>query len=121
MYINQKMSTDPITAEHNKEKEEGIQYEHISGKMPKKIQHGASPMAEWLSSGTPFQWPRFLGFRSWAWTQHCSSSYAEVASHLAEPEGPTTRIYNYVLGGFEEKKKKRKKKIDNKVSSGANL
>ena len=27
---------------------------------------------------------------------------------MAQPEGPTTRIYNYVLGGFEEKKKKKK-------------
>ena len=27
---------------------------------------------------------------------------------MAEPEGPVTRIYNYVLGGFEEKKKKKK-------------
>ena len=32
--------------------------------------------------------------------------HAEVASHIAQPEGPTTRIYNYVLGAFEEKKKK---------------
>ena len=29
-------------------------------------------------------------------------------SHIAEPEGPTTRIYNYVLGGFGERKKKKK-------------
>ena len=28
-------------------------------------------------------------------------------SHIVEPEGPTTRIYNYVLGGFGEKKKKK--------------
>ena len=27
-------------------------------------------------------------------------------SHIAQPEGPTTRIYNYVLGGFGEKKEK---------------
>ena len=27
---------------------------------------------------------------------------------MAEPEGPKTRIYNYVLGGFGEKKKKKK-------------
>ena len=26
---------------------------------------------------------------------------------MAEPEGPTTRIYSYVLGGFGEKKKKK--------------
>ena len=30
-----------------------------------------------------------------------------AASHVTEPEGPTTRLYNYVLGGFEEKKKKK--------------
>ena len=34
------------------------------------------------------------------------------ASHTAQPEGPTPRIYNYVLGGFGEKKKKKKKRKD---------
>ena len=29
----------------------------------------------------------------------------QAASHIAEP-GPTTRIYNYVLGGFREEEKK---------------
>ena len=29
---------------------------------------------------------------------------------LARPEGPETRIYNYVLEGFGEKKKKKRKK-----------
>ena len=46
-----------------------------------------------------------------------------MASHMAQPEGPTTRIYNYVLEGFGEKKKREKKRrrlaID--VSSDANL
>ena len=41
---------------------------------------------------------------------------------MPELEGPTTRIYNYVLGGFGEKKKKKKKKrLATDVSSGANL
>ena len=31
--------------------------------------------------------------------------------HIAQPEGPTTRIYNYVLGGFGNKKKEKNKKI----------
>ena len=31
-------------------------------------------------------------------------------SHIAELEGPTTRIYDYVLGGSGEEKKKKKKK-----------
>ena len=25
---------------------------------------------------------------------------------MPQPEGPTTKMYNYVLGGFREKKKK---------------
>ena len=37
---------------------------------------------------------------------HSSSSHAEAASHIAELERPTTRIYSYVLGGLGEKKKK---------------
>ena len=48
-------------------------------------------------------------------TWHCSPSHAEVASHIAQPEGPTAKIYNYVLGGFGEKKKKKEKK--NKIGN----
>ena len=36
---------------------------------------------------------------------HCLSSHAEVASHVKEVERLTTRIYNYVLGLWGEKKK----------------
>ena len=43
-----------------------------------------------------------------------------MASHTAQPEGPTTTVYNYVLGGFGEKKKK-KKTIATDVNAGANL
>ena len=39
-------------------------------------------------------------------TWHRSSGHAEAVSHIAQPEGPTTRIYNCVLGGFGEKKKR---------------
>ena len=65
-------------------------------------------MAEWLSSRTPLLQSRLSQFRSWVRTEHCSSSHAEAVSHIAEPEGSTTRIYNHVLGDFEEKKKKKK-------------
>ena len=37
-----------------------------------------------------------------------------MVSHIAQPEGPTTRIYNYVLGSFGEKKKKEERKIGNR-------
>ena len=57
--------------------------------------------------GTPLSGPGFLQFGSWVWTWHLSSGHAEAVSHIAEPEGSTTRIYNYV-GGFGGKKKKRK-------------
>ena len=54
---------------------------------------------------------------------------------MAQLEGPTTRIYNYVPGGFEEKKKEKgkgkgegaekekekRKKLTTDVNSGANL
>ena len=36
------------------------------------------------------------------------SGHAEAASHMPQLEGPTTRIYNYVLGDFGEKKGEKK-------------
>ena len=71
--------------------------------------YGAGPVAEWLSSHALLRWPRVRRFRSWAWTWHRSSGHAEVTSNIAQLEGPTTGTYNYVLGGFEEKKKEEKK------------
>ena len=35
-----------------------------------------------------------------------------MASHMPQLEGPTTKIYNYALGGLGEKKQKKKKKED---------
>ena len=51
---------------------------------------------------------------------------AEAMSHITQLEEPATRIYNYVLGDFGEKKKKKKtknktKRLATNVSSGANL
>ena len=41
---------------------------------------------------------------------------------MPQLEGPTTKIYNYVLGEFGEKKQKEKKnRLATVVSSGANL
>ncbi|XP_070488136.1 transmembrane protein 65 isoform X1 [Equus przewalskii] len=54
---------------------------------------------------------------SWARTRHRSSGHTEGMSHMAQPEGPTTRMYNYVLGGVEEKKKKKKRRFATDVSS----
>ena len=39
---------------------------------------------------------------------------------MPQLEGPTAKIYNYVLGGFGEKKQG-KKRLATVVSSGANL
>ena len=36
------------------------------------------------------------------------SGPAEAASHVPQLEGLTTKIYNYVLGEFEERKQKKK-------------
>ena len=40
---------------------------------------------------------------------------------MPQLEGPTTKIYNYVLGRFGEKKQEKKKRLATVVSSGANL
>ena len=74
-----------------------------------KTKTGASPMAQWLSLQALLQRPGFCRFGSWVQTWRHSSSHAEVVSHIAQLEGPTTRIYDYVLGGFGENKKKNKK------------
>ena len=48
----------------------------------------------------------FHWFGSWTWTWHRSSGRPEAASHIAQQEALTTRVYNYVMGGFGEKEKK---------------
>ncbi len=37
---------------------------------------------------------------------------------MPQLEGPTTKIYNYVLGGFGEKKQENKQKNNNKKKIG---
>ena len=53
-------------------------------------------------------------------TWHCSSGHAEAVSHVAQPEALTTRIYDYVLGGFGERKGK-KSRLATDVIPGANF
>ena len=57
----------------------------------------------------------------WIWLR--SSGHAEASSHTALPEGPTTRIHNYVLGalGRRRRKEEGKKRLTIDVSSGVNL
>ena len=64
-------------------------------------------MPEWLSSSALLRRPRVSLVRIMAGTQHCSSGRPEAVSHIAQPKGPKTRIYNYVLGGFGEKKEEK--------------
>ena len=76
-------------------------------------------MAEWLSLCTlPWQ-PGVSPVWILGTDVASSSSHAEAASHIAELEEPTTRIYNYVLGDFGEKKKK--KRLATQVRSRAIL
>ena len=67
-------------------------------------------MAKWLSSCTPLQWPRVLPVRILGMDMAPLIRHAEVASHMPQLEGPTTRIYNYILGGLGEKKQEKKKR-----------
>ena len=65
--------------------------------------------------------PGFHRFGSWVQTWHHSSGHVEVASHMPQLEGPTTKVSNYVLGGFGEKKQEKKRRLATVVKSGANL
>ena len=65
-------------------------------------------MAKWLSSCAPLRRPGVSPVRIRGTDMAPLSDHAEPASHIAQPEALTTRIYNYVLGGFGEKKKKEK-------------
>ena len=66
-------------------------------------------MAERLSSLIRFGGPGFHCFASWVQTWYGSSGHAEAASHIAQPEALTTRVYNYVPGDFKDKEKEKKK------------
>ena len=70
---------------------------------------GASPMAEGLSLCAPIWRPRvlpvqILGADLASLSKPCRGS----VPHIAQLEGPTTRIHNYVLGCFGEKEKLKK-------------
>ena len=67
---------------------------------------GAGPMAKQLSLCATLRQARVS--QVWILGADCSSGRAEVVSHMAQPEGPATRIYSYVLGGFGEKKEEKK-------------
>ena len=58
-------------------------------------------MAEWLSLHALLQEPKVSPVQILG--RDMASGDAEVVSHTAQPEALTTRICNYVLGGFEEK------------------
>ena len=73
-------------------------------------------MAEWLSSRASLQRPRVSLIRILGADMGPSSGHVEAASHIAQPEAITTRIYNYVPGRFGKKKKKKRLATD-----GANL
>ena len=62
-----------------------------------------------------FSSPGFAGSNPGHRPTHHASSYAGAASHMAELEGPTPRMYSCVLGGFGEEKKRR---LATDVSSG---
>ena len=60
-------------------------------------------MAQWLSSCTPLQAARdFAG-------SDPGRGHAEVASHVPQLEGPTTKNIQLCTGGFGEKKQEKKK------------
>ena len=77
-------------------------------------------MAEWVSSPALLRWPRVLPVQILGMDLAPLVRPRWAVDHIAEPEGPTTRICNCVLGGYGEKKGK-KRRLSMDVSSGANL
>ena len=65
-------------------------------------------MAEWLSSCARLRWPGVSPIVSRGRTWHGWSGHAEAVSHMPQLEGPTTKIYNYVLGGIWGEKAEKK-------------
>ena len=62
----------------------------------------------------------FRWFESWARTWHCSSDHAEVASHMPQLEGPTTKNIQLCTEGLWGEKGKNKifKKKKEKMNFG---
>ena len=52
--------------------------------------------------------PGFHWFESWALTWHRTSSHAEVAFHIPQLEGPTTKNIQLCTGGLWGEKGKNK-------------
>ena len=69
-----------------------------------KIRAGPGRVIKFALSALVAQ--RFAGWDPGQGHGTACQGHAEVASQVAQPEGPTTRIYNYVVGSFGEKKKK---------------
>ena len=55
--------------------------------------------------------PVFRQFESWAWTWYRSSSHAEVASHMPQLEGPTTKNIQLCTRGLWGEKGKKIKSL----------
>ena len=66
-------------------------------------------MTRWLSSHALLQQPRLSLVQILGAKWHHSSGHGEVASHMPQLEGPTTKIYNYVMGGVGGEKAEKKK------------
>lgn len=67
---------------------------------------GASTVTQWLGLRPSLQWPGVPGWDKGCRSEHHSSSHAVTASHIDELETPTTRICNYLLGHWGERKAK---------------
>ena len=67
---------------------------------------GAGPMAQWLSSPALLWGVQGFTSSDWVRTWHHSSSHAAGASHMPQPEGPTTKNIQLCTGGLWGEKRK---------------
>ena len=70
-------------------------------------------LARSAAGSSVFHW-----FKSWARTWHCSSNHAEVASHIPQLEGPTTKNIQLCPRGLWGEKGKKIKSLKKKTKLG---
>ena len=64
------------------------------------MHRGASPVAKWLSSPTLLQVAQCFAGSNSGHGQGTALSHAEVASHMPQLEGPTTKNIQLCTGGL---------------------
>ena len=120
-YVNERERASSFCLVYSRNKYGPVQREGRADKevlTRKRSKEGPALWAEWLSSWLHFSGPGFCQFGSWARIRHCSSGHVEVASHMPQLEGPTTKIYTTMYWGDLGRKSRGKKMKQGRIIRG---